>query len=130
MAPKRTTRPQRPNAAIPPGCALPATAAEIASSRQGDSVDVTLLVTERPSSTRLVGTVLDRGPDGAYERTSHEMQVRLSTSTIVVMGRRGAIVPGVPIHVSGRIATDNADLAYADQLAVLTGLIYVKPGGA
>jgi hypothetical protein len=87
---------------------------------------VALLVTDRPSSRLLMGTVLERGADGAYERTSRQMQIQLSPGTSVPMGRLDDVAPGVPIQVRGRVVSDSADAAHADQVAVLAGLIYVK----
>jgi hypothetical protein len=89
-------------------------------------IDVALLVTDRLSTDLLIGTVLERGADGAYERTPHQMRAQLFPETSMVMGRLDDVAPGVPIQVRGRMASDGANAAYADQVAVLTGLIYVK----
>ncbi|HLJ81919.1 MAG TPA: hypothetical protein VKT52_10565 [Ktedonobacterales bacterium] len=113
---------QEQNAAPAPAMpAPPMTWAELQTATPGTEVNVVLAVTELPAPDLLGGIFLEADeaePFSAFRRTSHQLRVRWTSTTQIVMGGPADLQVGALVRARGELAS--GPLVEAQRFAILT----------
>ena len=90
----------------------------------GSPARVTCEVTATTSNNLIIGSLLQRQPDGSYSRTGQTVRIQWDPNhSPVVMGTNADIRQAAVLQVSGHVGND--EVLYADQIVTLTDIITI-----
>jgi hypothetical protein len=109
-----------------PQIRLPMTWAELQAAALDTEVSVALVITGLPTAGSLDGMMLEADeadPFSTYRRSSHQLQVRWTPETKIVMGESSDLTVGALIRASGSF--DAGYRISAHRLVILTRVVRI-----